>query len=106
LLCAMSVRVLRHDPLHRRLADRARPPVVESAHELRNLRAVARDEDFLEPGEEVLVADAGDDVAAHVEALTAERARQIGARARERVLAEHTYERRAAQVEELLGVRV
>ena len=63
-------------------------------------------EEFLEPGEEVLVADAGDDVAAHVEALTAERARQIGARARERVLAEHTYERRAAQVEELLGVRV
>jgi spore maturation protein CgeB len=63
-------------------------------------------EEFLDPGAEVLVAGAGDDVAAHVEALTPERARQIGARARERVLAEHTYERRAAQVEELLGVRV
>jgi spore maturation protein CgeB len=63
-------------------------------------------EEFLEPGAEVLVADGGQDVAAHVDALTPERARQIGARARERVLAEHTYERRAAQVEELLGVRV
>jgi spore maturation protein CgeB len=62
-------------------------------------------EEFLEPGEEVLVASDGDDVAAHVEALTSERARRIGRRARARVLAEHTYARRAAQVEELLAVR-
>ena len=37
---------------------------------------------FLEPGEEVLVARDGADVAAHLAALTPERARAIGARAR------------------------
>jgi spore maturation protein CgeB len=60
---------------------------------------------FLEPGEEVLVARDGAEVAAHVEALTPERARAIGAAARRRVLAGHTYAHRAAQVEELLAVR-
>jgi spore maturation protein CgeB len=60
---------------------------------------------FLEPDVEVLVAADGDEVAAHVEALTPERARAVGERARRRVLAEHTYDRRALQVEELLGVR-
>jgi spore maturation protein CgeB len=58
--------------------------------------------EFLEPGWEVLVAHDGEDVARILMELTAERARQIGERARRRVLAEHTYERRAAQVEELL----
>jgi spore maturation protein CgeB len=61
-------------------------------------------EDFLEPEEEVLVAHDGDEVAAHVEALTRDRARAIGRRARARVLAEHTYARRAEQVEDVLGV--
>ncbi len=63
-------------------------------------------EEFLEPGEEVLVAGDGAEVAALVDALTPQRARRIGGRARARVLAEHTYAHRAAQVEELLGVRV
>jgi spore maturation protein CgeB len=62
-------------------------------------------EEFLEPDEEVLVAGDGAEVAAHVEALTPERAGVIGTRARARVLAEHTYADRAAQVEELLAVR-
>jgi spore maturation protein CgeB len=57
---------------------------------------------FLEPGEEVLVARDGQDVAEHLIGLTVERARQIGEAARRRVLAEHTYERRAIEVDALL----
>ena len=53
-------------------------------------------------GAEVLVARDGADVADHLRALAPERARQIGAAARRRVLAEHTYDRRAAQVDALL----
>lgn len=58
---------------------------------------------FLEPGREVLVADSGDDVAALLDGLTRERARAIGLAALQRVLAEHTYAHRAAQVEEVLA---
>jgi spore maturation protein CgeB len=57
---------------------------------------------FLEPGEEVLVARDGTDVAEHLCALTPERARAIGAAARRRVLAEHTYEHRGALLDALL----
>lgn len=60
-------------------------------------------EQFLTPGTEILVADDGAQVAAHLQALDAERATAIGAAARERVLAEHTYAHRAAQVEALLA---
>lgn len=60
-------------------------------------------EGFLEPGEEVLVARSGDEVVAHLESLTPERARAIGDRARARMLREHTYEHRAVDVEEALG---
>lgn len=60
---------------------------------------------FLEPGREVLVADDGDAVAAHVRALTPQTARAIGAAARRRVLADHTYAHRAAQVDALLTGR-
>ena len=59
-------------------------------------------EDFLEPGREVLVGRSGDEVAAHLEALSPQRASAIGAAARQRVLAEHTYASRAALVERLL----
>jgi spore maturation protein CgeB len=59
-------------------------------------------EDFLEPDREVLVARNGDEVARHLDELSAERARAIGAAARERLLAEHTYARRAALVERTL----
>jgi spore maturation protein CgeB len=58
--------------------------------------------DFLEPDWEVLVADEGAEVARILRELTPERARTIGERSRRRILAEHTYERRAAQVEDLL----
>jgi len=58
---------------------------------------------FLEPGSEVLVAAGGDAVAEHLERLTPARASAIGRAARRRLLAEHTYAHRAAQVEALLG---
>jgi spore maturation protein CgeB len=60
-------------------------------------------DDFLEPGQEVLVARDGIEVAAHVEALDHERARAIGDAARERICAEHTYAQRAEQVEAILA---
>jgi spore maturation protein CgeB len=59
---------------------------------------------FLEPGREVLAAADGEEVAAHVSALTPKRARALGRAARARVLAEHTYARRAELVETVLGV--
>jgi spore maturation protein CgeB len=61
---------------------------------------------FLEPGREVLVADSGGAVAAHVAALDPARARDMGEAARRRVCAEHTYDHRAMQLEALLGARV
>jgi spore maturation protein CgeB len=57
---------------------------------------------FLTPNEEVLVARDGEDVVEHLTQLTPERAREIGEAARQRVLAEHTYARRAAEVDALL----
>jgi spore maturation protein CgeB len=56
---------------------------------------------FLTPDEEVLVARDGQDVAEHMAALTPERARAIGQAALRRVLAEHTYALRGAQVDAL-----
>lgn len=58
---------------------------------------------FLKEGEEVLVARDGRDVAEHVAALTPERARAIGAAARARIAAEHTYARRGAEVDAILA---
>jgi spore maturation protein CgeB len=57
---------------------------------------------FLEPGREVLVARTGHDVAEHLSALTAASAARMGAAARGRILSEHTYDHRAAQLETLL----
>jgi spore maturation protein CgeB len=57
---------------------------------------------FLEPGEEVLVARDGQDVADHLRELTEEQARAIGQAALARVLAEHTYAHRGAEVDALL----
>jgi spore maturation protein CgeB len=57
---------------------------------------------FLAPGDEVLVARDGQEVAEHVASLTEERARAMGAAARRRILAEHTYDRRAAEADGLL----
>ncbi len=58
---------------------------------------------FLEPGREILVARDGQDVAAHLAALTPARARAIGQAAMARCLAQHTYAQRAAEVQALLA---
>jgi spore maturation protein CgeB len=60
-------------------------------------------EKFLTPGEEVLVAPDGAEVAELLAGLDPDRARRIGEAALERVLAEHTYDRRAEQVEQVLA---
>lgn len=57
---------------------------------------------FLTPDEEVLVARDGQDVAEHLAALTEERARAIGKAALARVLRDHTYELRGAEVDQIL----
>ncbi|HYC67094.1 CgeB family protein [Brevundimonas sp.] len=56
---------------------------------------------FLKPDEEVLVARDGQEVADHLAALTPGRARAVGEAARRRVLAEHTYARRADEADAL-----
>jgi spore maturation protein CgeB len=61
---------------------------------------------FLEPGREVLVAHDGEEVAALIELLDIERAAMIGRAARRRIVAEHTYAHRAAQLDQLLEARV
>lgn len=57
---------------------------------------------FLQPGEEILVARDGQDVADYLAAVTPEQARAIGQAALARVLRDHTYAARAAQVDGLL----
>lgn len=59
---------------------------------------------FLEPRTEVLVARDGGEVGDHLRGLSLARARTIGAAARRRILSEHTYAHRAAQVEMVLGL--
>jgi spore maturation protein CgeB len=61
-------------------------------------------ETFLEPGTEILLAKDGADVAAQLQALGAGRAKEIGDRARARVLAKHTYAQRAEEVERTLAL--
>jgi spore maturation protein CgeB len=61
---------------------------------------------FLEPGREVLVAADGNEVAGHVAGLTPARAQAIGRSARARVLAEHTYEHRAGELDAILEMRI
>jgi spore maturation protein CgeB len=60
-------------------------------------------EQFFTPGEEILVAHNGAEVAALLHEVTPAQTRTIGAAARARALAEHTYAQRAAQVEQLLA---
>jgi len=59
-------------------------------------------EEFLTPGEEVLVARDGQDVVAHLQTLSQRRAEAIGQAALMRVLSDHTYEKRAIQVDQIL----
>jgi spore maturation protein CgeB len=58
-------------------------------------------EDFFQPGDEILLADRGDDVLAAFE-LEDRELQRIATRARERTLAEHSSERRAQQLIGLL----
>lgn len=60
---------------------------------------------FLEPGEEILIAEDAEGVAEHVRGLTAARRRAIGERARARILARHTYAHRVLELEAVLGAR-
>jgi spore maturation protein CgeB len=60
---------------------------------------------FLEPDREVLLAGDGDEVAEQLGRITTESARAIGEAAYRRILSEHTYAHRAAQVEALLYER-
>jgi spore maturation protein CgeB len=62
-------------------------------------------EQFLEPGREVLVARGADDVVQTLLRLSEPTARAIGRAARRRVLAEHTYEQRARQFEDVIRGR-
>jgi spore maturation protein CgeB len=60
---------------------------------------------FFEPGREILVAENGPAVAVQLARLTPDTARRIGAAARTRALAEHTYAKRVALVEDVLAGR-
>ncbi len=59
-------------------------------------------EDFFTPGEEILVAEDGADIAHWVRQVDADAARRIGEAARQRALRQHTYAQRAALVDEIL----
>ena len=58
---------------------------------------------FLEPDTEVLVVRDGQEVSEQMERMTPERARKMGLQAQRRILAAHTYDHRAEQVEAVLG---
>lgn len=58
---------------------------------------------FFDPGTEMLVARSGDEVARHLRELDAARAHAVGQAAYRRVLAEHTYAHRAAQLDAVLA---
>jgi spore maturation protein CgeB len=60
---------------------------------------------FLRRGSEVLVCADGAEVARTLQALDASTAREIGARARRRILEEHTYDHRARELEQVLSSR-
>jgi spore maturation protein CgeB len=61
-------------------------------------------EDFFVPGREILLPESTDEVAAVVAETHPDDRRAIGAAARARILAEHTAEHRAAELEQLLRV--
>jgi spore maturation protein CgeB len=59
-------------------------------------------EHFLEPGRECLVANNGDEVGEQLRHLSRAQAKEIGQAALRRILGEHTYAHRAAELEALL----
>jgi spore maturation protein CgeB len=61
-------------------------------------------DEFFRPQEEILIADTAGDVVTALDSVDEAEGRRIGRAARRRVLAEHTAEHRAAQLEALAGV--
>ncbi|MGH9519277.1 MAG: CgeB family protein, partial [Terriglobales bacterium] len=57
---------------------------------------------FFEPGREILIAPGAEAIAGILNEVSPEAARRLGQRARERALAEHTYQRRAGRVHQIL----
>jgi spore maturation protein CgeB len=62
-------------------------------------------ETFFAPGDEILLAESSTEVLSYLTNLSAEGARIIGKCAQERVLTEHSAEKRAIQFEELVGAK-
>lgn len=62
-------------------------------------------ETFFNPNEEILLARSSADVISFLKNIGETEARQIGLRAQERVLAEHSAQRRAIQFEEIVGAK-
>lgn len=60
-------------------------------------------ETFFVPGKEILLADSSAQVIAYLKEIDEDETRAIGLRAQERVLAEHTAEKRAAQFEQFVA---
>jgi spore maturation protein CgeB len=60
---------------------------------------------FFAPGGEILLAESSTEVLSYLANLTAEETRIIGRRAQERVLTEHSAEKRALQFEEFVGAK-
>lgn len=60
-------------------------------------------ESFFEPGKEIIVVKEGEEVIEVLKDLTNEKAKEIGQAAYERVLAEHTYEHRAALLQQVFS---
>jgi spore maturation protein CgeB len=58
-------------------------------------------ETFFEPGKEILVASSAEDIVRHVRYTSRWRYQAIGAAARARVRRDHTYARRAADLERI-----
>lgn len=61
---------------------------------------------FLKPGEQVLIARDGQDVADHLDGLTPQRAKDIGVSALEHVLMHHSYATRAAEADAVLRAKL
>ncbi len=60
-------------------------------------------ETFFEPGAEILVASSAAEIVSHLRSTSAQRARDIGAAARKRVLRDHTYASRALELDRVLA---
>jgi spore maturation protein CgeB len=59
-------------------------------------------DEFFEPGTEILLASSTDECVEHLDALSPAESRAIGERARARVLAQHTADHRAAELEQYI----